>query len=219
MIGVIIPAHNEIEHLRACVESIMVAAKHEELCEESVVVMVVLDSCTDGSAASIADLPVETLEVEALNVGVARSKGAQDLLLRGARWLAFTDADSRVPANWLSLQMAAECDVFCGPVSVDDWQSHTSGARQRYDSHYQSIDGHPHVHGANMGVSAKSYLSAGGFPPLACHEDIGLVSRLIAQGARIARLAEPCVITSGRAKGRVLGGGFAHFLTSLAEPS
>jgi len=219
MIGVIIPAHNEIQHLRACVESILGAAKHAGLFGELVVVMVVLDSCTDASAESIADLPVERLNVEALNVGVARAAGAEDLLQRGARWLAFTDADSRVPVNWLSLQMATKCDVFCGPVSVDDWQSHASGVRQRYDSHYQSIDGHPHVHGANMGVSAKAYLSAGGFPPLACHEDIGLVSRLIAQGARIARLAEPCVITSGRAKGRVLGGGFAHFLSSLSEPS
>jgi glycosyltransferase involved in cell wall biosynthesis len=218
MIGVIIPAHNEIDHLRACVESILVAAQHPALLGERVAVMVVLDSCTDASAESIADLPVERLDVEALNVGVARATGAQHLLQRGARWLAFTDADSRVPANWLSLQMAAECDVFCGPVSVDDWQAHTHDVRQRYDSHYQSIDGHPHVHGANMGVSAKAYLSAGGFPPLACHEDIGLISRLIAQGARIARLAEPCVITSGRAKGRVLGGGFAQFLTSLAEP-
>jgi len=218
MIGVIIPAHNEIEHLRACVESILVAAKHPGLYGETVSVLVVLDSCTDASEASIADLPVTRLNVEALNVGVARSTGAQNLLLRGARWLAFTDADSRVPADWLSLQLAAECDVFCGLVSVDEWQGHTSGVRQRYDSHYQSIDGHPHVHGANMGVSASAYLSAGGFPPLACHEDIGLVSRLIAQGARIARLAKPCVITSGRAKGRVLEGGFAHFLTSLAEP-
>ena len=219
MIGVIIPAHNEIEHLRACVESILLAATHVELLGEAVVVMVVLDNCTDASENSIADLPVERLSVAALNVGVARATGAQNLLLRGARWLAFTDADSRVPADWLSLQVAAECDVFCGPVSVDGWQAHSSGTRQRYDSHYQSIDGHPHVHGANMGVSAAAYLSAGGFPPLACHEDVGLVSRLLAQGARIARLAEPCVITSGRAKGRVLGGGFAHFLTSLAEAS
>src|SRR5690606_39684918 len=54
-------------------------------------------------------------------------------------------------------------------------------AGERYE------DGHPHVHGANLGVSAAAYRAVGGFPPLAAHEDQALVAALARDGFVLAR--------------------------------
>jgi hypothetical protein len=77
-------------------------------------------------------------------------------------------------------------------------------------------DGHRHIHGANLGISATAYLRAGGFPPLACHEDVHLVSQLERCGARIAWSCRPRVTTSTRLECRAVGG-FGDYLRSLAE--
>ncbi|RYY84013.1 MAG: glycosyltransferase family 2 protein, partial [Comamonadaceae bacterium] len=66
--------------------------------------------------------------------------------------------------------------------------------------------GHRHVHGANLGVSATAYRRAGGFPALACSEDVALVEALKAMGANIAWSAAPRVSTSARANARARGG-------------
>ena len=62
------------------------------------------------------------LAVQARNVGLARQAGAQALLAAGARWLAFTDADSEVADDWLVAQLRhqqAGADAVCGCVTVD----------------------------------------------------------------------------------------------------
>jgi hypothetical protein len=81
---------------------------------------------------------------------------------------------------------------------VDDWTAHPHSVREYFRKTYVDADGHRHVHGANLGVSAEAYRRAGGFPPLTCSEDVALVDRLIATGARIAWSAAPRVITSAR---------------------
>jgi glycosyltransferase involved in cell wall biosynthesis len=214
MIGVVIPAHNEVQDLPECLRSIALCARHPELQGEIVRVMVVLDACTDGTEHVLASYDVENLAVNVRSVGAARSAGANAMLLAGARWLAFTDADSRVPPDWLVAQLRADSDAVCGTVTPDDWHDHPPLVRQRYELGYQLLDGHPHVHGANLGVSAHAYLLAGGFPHWPAHEDVGLVDRLMESGARIARLARPCVVTSARKIARAPEG-FASFLRSL----
>jgi glycosyltransferase involved in cell wall biosynthesis len=178
--------------------------------------VVVLDACSDRCEAVASGYPVSVLQVSACNVGVARAAGAAALLARGARWLAFTDADSRVAPDWLSAQLALQADAVCGPVSVDDWSAHSPQARDAFYLSYLDSDGHRHVHGANLGMSAQAYQRAGGFPPLACSEDVALVELLAATGARIAWSAAPRVITSGRRDARVRGG-FGDTLAALAQ--
>lgn len=216
MIGFVIPAHNEERLLAPCLTAALQAAQHAALRGEPVRVLVVLDACTDGSAVISQRKGVETLTIDARNVGVARAAGAQYLLDEGARWLAFSDADSRVSQDWLAAQLALDVDAVCGPVMVDDWSRHPAHTREAWQRRYRDADGHRHVHGANLGVSAKAYRRAGGFAPLACGEDVALVEMLGVTGAVIAWSAAPRVVTSARLDARVQGG-FGDTLATWAR--
>jgi glycosyltransferase involved in cell wall biosynthesis len=216
MIGIVIPAHDEECLLESCLRAAMTAARHPALLGEPARVLVVLDACTDGSAAIAQRTGVESLAVNACNVGVARAAGASWMLAQGARWLAFSDADSRVAPDWLAAQLALGVDAVCGPVRVDDWSRHPARALDAWRARYRDADGHRHVHGANLGVSAHAYRCAGGFAPLACGEDVALVEMLGATGAVIAWSAAPRVVTSARLDARVRGG-FGDTLAAWAQ--
>lgn len=219
MIGVVVPVHNEEASLEACLLALRAAALHPGLQGEPVMLVVVLDDCSDRSpdiARRHAPAQVTCLTIAARNVGVARHAGAELLLGLGARWLAFTDADSRVAPDWLVAQLALAADAVCGLVTVDDWSEHPPHVSVRFAARYQRTDNHRHVHGANLGVCSRAYRRAGGFPPHASSEDVALVQRLIALNAQIAWSALPRVVTSARSKGRAPGG-FADHLTMLAN--
>ncbi|AZF21756.1 glycosyltransferase family 2 protein [Pseudomonas sp. R3-52-08] len=219
MIGILIPVHNEEALLGECLKAAKVAGRHPGLLGEAVQILVVLDSCSDGSEAIARAHGVHSLAVQARNVGHARGVGAQHLLNLGARWIACTDADSLVAPDWLVAQLALGCDAVCGTVTVDAWSADFDAAAQiRYHQAYQARDGHRHIHGANLGVSASAYLQAGGFEPLACHEDVQLVRNLERCGASIAWSHSPQVITSARLECRAQGG-FGDYLKSLMQVS
>jgi len=229
MIGVAIPAHNEEACLDDCLGALLDAACDPALDGEQVAVCVVLDSCDDGSLRQVqaqqhrfaaAGIALDVLQVQARQVGAARAHGARHLLGLGARWLAFTDADTRVAPDWLSAQLALGADVVCGSVAVDDWSPHAARAplaRTLFARDYQDRDGHRHIHGANLGVSAAAYTASGGFAAVACHEDVLLVKALEAAGARFAWSAQPRVVTSARLDARARGGFGDTLLAMLAE--
>lgn len=209
MIGIVIPAHNEAAQIVRCVEAARVAGANPRLLGESVEVLVVLDDCSDETGALAAASGASTLRVDARNVGLARDAGAQWMLQRGARWLAFTDADTSVSAEWLVHQLALESDVVCGTVAVEDWSPHRDDAdflRDHFAKTYSDVEGHRHIHGANLGVCAIAYQKAGGFAAAACSEDVALVAALEATGAKIAWSAIPRVTTSSRTDARARGG-------------
>ncbi|MGA4636004.1 glycosyltransferase [Pseudomonas solani] len=214
MIGVVIPVHDEEQLLGACIDSVLQAAAHPDLGGEAVQVLAVLDACSDGSAAIAEAAGIATLAIDARNVGQARATGVRWLLDRGARWIACTDADSIAGANWLAAQLALGADVVCGTVRIAQWDGIHLDAQARYHAHYQQHDDHRHVHGANLGFSAEAYLRAGGFPPLAAHEDLHLVRAFERSGARISWSSSPAVHTSARLDARAPEG-FAEFLRGL----
>ncbi len=214
MIGVCIPAHDEEAHIGSCLDSVLQASAHPALLGEKVALVLVLDNCTDDTASIAMNWPVTPLAITARNVGKARAAGAEHLLQLGARWLAFTDADSRVSPRWLVDQLSLQADVVCGTVEASDWSTHgvhAPCARRQFESTYTDCDGHRHVHGANLGVSAWHYRQVGGFEARTCSEDQALVDRLARHGARIAWSAAPRVWTSARPHSRVEGG----FATAL----
>lgn len=216
MIGVIVPAHNEQRLLGKCLTSLKIAADKAAAEGNHVQILVVLDACTDDSAQIVKEHGVEMLRIDARNVGAARRAGADWMIEKGATWLACTDADSRVPAHWLTFQLSFGAEVVCGTVRVTRWQSrHTAALREHYQQHYQNIENHRHVHGANLGISAKAYARAGGFQPMSAHEDVQIVAALEASGASMVWTARNCVSTSSRQNGRVTGG-FADFITALS---
>jgi len=216
MIAVIIPAHNEARRLGRCLSAVRLAAHEVEQTGQQVQVLVVLDRCSDGSAAVAQRHGVQTLRVDAGNVGIARRLGAALMLERGARWLACTDADSRVPAHWLTWQLQCAADAVCGTVHVERWQPwQDAELRRRYRNSYQACENHRHIHGANLGVSSAAYRKAGGFQALPAHEDVQLVADLERSGARIMWTARNRVTTSARQHCRCREG-FGDYLKSLA---
>ncbi len=222
-IGVVVPAHDEELVVARCLESIGRAARAVPL---PVTVMVVLDDCRDRTGRICRSFPVDVITVTARSVGVARHAGASALLSgvpdTDAIWLANTDADSVVPTFWLRDQLdlaLAGADAVVGTVGLSDEDSvlgrdFTAGYALRVR---RGLD-HPHVHGANLGVRGSAYLSVGGFPPLAVHEDRLLLQRLDASGATVTRSTRIRVQTSARLTGRCEGG-FATALRQLAFAS
>ena len=209
MIGVVVPAHNEETFIRACLASILEASSDRLLAQEPVTVFVVLDCCTDDTQAIAEGMGAQTVRVSARSVGFARAAGAQAALDAGARWLAFTDGDSQVAPNWLSAQLlhhAQGADAVCGTIAVADWAAYGEKMRVHFGATYIDSDGHRHIHGANLGVSATAYQQAGGFAALDSQEDVAFVASLEKLGATIAWSATPRVVTSARPEFRAPGG-------------
>lgn len=225
LLGVVVPARDEEQLLPGCLAALATAAQLPGLTGTAVQLVVVADGCTDGTVALARRAGVEVLEDggPAGNVGRARHRGALHLLTAAARagvaservWLASTDADSRVPADWLGVHRSAArsgADAFVGTVEIDDWTGFAPGAVRAFDAAYDAWRAggvgavHPHVHGANLGVRGSAYLRAGGFPPLAVSEDHGLVEALVRSGASVLRSPLGPVVTSARRAARSRGG-------------
>ena len=218
MIAVIVPAHNEEEHIGACLAAINLASSSRLLLGEPVVLIVVTDACTDQTGVIARRLGATVIEVNGRNVGKARAAGAECALAAGARWLAFTDADSLVGCDWLAAQLTLACDAVCGTVAVDDWGDYGERMQHHYQRTYTDADGHRHIHGANLGVSAAAYQRVGGFQPLVSSEDVALVEALRSSGASIAWSAAPRVVTSSRKTFRAPAG-FGATLERIARES
>ncbi|QOW24425.1 glycosyltransferase [Lysobacter sp. H23M47] len=214
MIAIVIPARNEAERIEQCLRAAQVAARHPGLHQEAVLIIVAADSCTDGTAQLARPVANLVIEGDFGDVGSARAAAAEQALHRGARWLANTDADSVVPADWLAAQLAYGSDAFCGIVGVGDWEDYSASVSEAFQVLTVAAPGHPHVHGANLGVAADAYVRAGGFQPGAAHEDVSLVKRLAAIGAVIARQPSPRVMTSARRSSRAREG-FSDYLKAL----
>lgn len=230
---VVVPAHNELEHLPQCLRALTTAA----LCLPTPVsTVVVLDSSDDGSEQLAGDFgpDVHFISVDAGNVGAARAAGFEFARSLGCAeghaeaapertWYATTDADSMVDADWLARMLRrdlhAEADMVLGVVRVSNWRHFSPAVVRRYLSRYRSKEldhGHGHVHGANMGFRADAYWHVGGFRALATGEDVELVQRFEAAGLIIHRDRGLSVATSDRRDGRAPGG-FARHLRDLSR--
>ena len=214
MIGVIVPAHNEAADIGRCLASVNAAAVHPALGGEPVVAVVALDACTDGTAELCAHHGAVAIQLDARCVGVSRAAAARHALGMGARWVASTDADTVVPPDWVWKQVSCGAEAFCGVVDVIDWLDYPPGVREAFAGRERSCDGHAHVHGANLGLSAAAYEKAGGFPPLTTGEDVALVKALLNSQISIAWRARPTVFTSARRSARAPQG-FSGFLQAL----
>ena len=230
--GIVIPVHNEERLVSAALDSLDQAIRNLPDSRVRVGIAVVLDRCCDRSSELVSDWRnrtadlhiahcIEVLELEAGNVGSARSAGCQVLLREWSDaspeeiWLATTDGDSEVPRDWISAQLRMRSEgaqVWVGPVQVRDWSGRTSGTAEAWRSQYET-EALP-IYGANFGIDAATYLAAGGFESLATGEDRDLVRRAVGLGAVIRRDPHVRVVTSSRRDARAPRG-FAHALTSI----
>ncbi|WIB59217.1 glycosyltransferase [Curtobacterium sp. MCLR17_007] len=224
-IDVVVPAHQEADRISACLAALDAATVRLaiERPDVSVGVTVVLDGCTDGTASVVARHLVQTLETAHVGVGRARSLGVARALASGSadltgRWLAHTDADSRVHADWLVQQADALADgshVLVGAV-VPDPADLDPEVFARWTVAHPPGAALGHVHGANLGVRADAYVALGGFDPVPEHEDVRLVERAHALGLRVAATTDLPVVTSGRFTGRTPGGYAEHLRRTYA---
>lgn len=224
-VAVVIPAHQEEALIGRCLASVDRAVRRarERDPRLAIEVVVVLDACTDSSAAQVRRWPVAALEIEARNVGAARRTGVDHALGVLARplertWIAWTDADTVVPHDWITHQldlMDAGVDLVLGTVRPD-----FSDLSDRHVAYWRATHprGRPagNVHGANLGVRASTYAAAGGIRDLVEHEDVALVHAARAVGARERASDVHEVVTSGRFTGRTPGG-YAAFLRRVHD--
>ena len=218
-VAVVIPAHNEEALLEECLASVDRAARAARRKVGEIRVRVVLDACTDRSAAITAQRGVPPVSIMARRVGAARRAGVAAALrdLDPSRldrvWTAHTDADSVVPRNWIVHQLALAnggADVVVGTVRPD-FADLTAEQIRAWKATYTRGVANGHVHGANLGVRADWLELVGGFHPLPEHEDVELVASLRAAGATIVASDAASVRTSGRPIGRTPGG-YARYL-------
>lgn len=226
-VAVVVPARNEEERLAACLLSIDAARTYllRTVPRILVSVTVVLDRCTDRSAAEARSAPgVSVISGSFGSVGAARDAGvtfalgkSRSLPLR--TWIANTDADTTVPRDWLVQhhRLGSGHDLVLGTVRP----TLTADNRERlrlWSDAYVPDDGHHHVHGANLGIRGSTYQESGGFGPLEQDEDVSLVERAKAGGARWTASGALTVSTSSRTVGRVPAG-FATYLSLLGRGS
>jgi hypothetical protein len=221
-VGVVLPVHNEEKLLPGSLHALelAVAALPASI---SCRVAIVLDHCGDASSAIAhawgARFGAFVLPQECGSVGMARRAGGQALLSLwsgedpASIWLATTDADSRVPQDWLAVQLEAYvsgADMWAGRVQVAEESATARRWTQRY-----STERDP-VHGASLGFSAALYAQLGGFASLRTGEDRDLHHRAMKAGFRIAYDLRAAVTTSSRRKGRAPGG-FADVLDEVDQ--
>ncbi len=237
-VAVVIPVHNEQQLLPGALAAVRAAADvlQAQRPAVAVTVLVVLDSCTDGSRAvasrlAAGDRRISLLQVTFRSVGGSRRAGIR-AALRGSAgdgrpgaspqlWLANTDADSCVPEDWLLRQVELAdrgADAVLGTVEPDPEGTDRDLLRRWHARHPLGED-HPHVHGANLGVRASAYVLAGGFPRLRSHEDRALVERLRKHGSAVWSTDTIRVRTSGRTDARAPQGFGAYLLALTREPA
>ncbi|MBD8205846.1 MULTISPECIES: glycosyltransferase [unclassified Microbacterium] len=219
-VAVVIPAHDEEALIGRCLASVVRAVAQARSFEPdlAVTVVVVLDACTDTTAPQVRRWPVDTLEIAARNVGTARRSGVTHALAALATdphdtWIAMTDADTVVPPDWITHQLArmdAGADLVLGTVRPD-----FADLSARHASYWRATHrrGEPagNVHGANLGVRGSMYARAGGIRDLIEHEDVAFVQAARAAGAAVHVSDAHEVETSGRFTGRTPAG-YAAFL-------
>ncbi len=223
-IAVVVPSRNEARLLPRALLALEAALTHlrRQSPQLHASLTVVLDSTTDNSAQVVAAHPqVRVVRVSAGRVGAARNAGiAQAMSLAPVQphqlWIANTDADSTVPADWLSCHLAvAETGAHVLAGTVEPLPADLPGAAlKQWLALHELRDGHGHVHGANLGFRADVYETLGGFGDQGLHEDRDFVASARLRGFQVAATDSARVGTSGRLQGRA-DGGFAGFLARL----
>jgi glycosyltransferase involved in cell wall biosynthesis len=229
-VAVIVPAADEQDRIAGCLRAIQRARRrllHSGVGVDRVDVIVVLDACRDQTAAVVAAFAhadgVHAIRSTARRVGAARRHGALHAISTMAPterlWLANTDADSIVPRDWLTRTVAA-ANAGAGVVlgTVIPGTELPRALRTAWLAEHHPHEGHPHVHGANLGVRADTYLAIGGWrDDLASDEDTDLARRAAeAADIQILRTASIPVVTSARMVGQAPNG-FSSYLRHLRD--
>ena len=220
-VHVVIPAHDESALIGQCLASVRIAAARlYDSTGVTATVTVVADSCTDSTVEVAREHGADVLLLQARSVGRARDAGVRHVLAAASPsdgstvWIAMTDADSTVSPRWLEAQHRSAVEgigLWIGSVQPDPTSISAPALREWRARHRHT--GQVHVHGANLGFTAATFMRAGGFPPISEHEDVVFVEAAREAGCTWAQ-GGPTVRTSGRTTGRTPGG-FAGYVRKI----
>ncbi len=219
-VSVVVPAADEADLITECLAALQHARDHLRDAFGGRVgssVTVALDSCTDATGPLAARFPVRRVEVQHRCVGATRAAGCAAALALDRPWvLANTDADSCVPAHWLTSlveHVAHGADVVLGTVRPGPGLPSSHEGAWYADHDLRAA--HEHVHGANLALTARAYHHLGGWQPLATGEDEALAMAARSAGLRVVAVDDAPVCTSSRLEARAPGG-FSSYLRGLA---
>lgn len=240
---VAVPVRNEVDRIAACLRAL---AAQEGIGAGALGVVLFLNNCTDGTAEAVAALaPALRLPLRVIErdfAGAQAGWARREAMEAAAAWLdesphetapdgviLTTDADSRVPSDWVARNLAAlaqGADAVAGTIALDAAEAarlpDALHARGRLEGAYEEalialeawID--PVAHdpwprhatrsGATLAVRLPAYRAAGGMPALPLGEDRAFVAALLAADARVRHAPDIVVVTSGRLDGRAPGG-------------
>ncbi|MCJ2069651.1 glycosyltransferase [Methylobacterium sp. J-030] len=231
-----VPVRNEEERIAACLRAIDAQAGLEP---GQLGLVLFLNNCTDRTDKIVADLlPTLSIPVRVLtesfggaHAGWARRRAmdAAAAWLGDAGIILSTDADSRVPPDWVARNRAAiraGADAVAGRVELDAAEAAllppSLPARGRLEDRYDAliteaearIDPDPHdpwpchrtAIGATLAVTRAAYDAVGGMPEIPLGEDGAFIARLIEHGLRVRHAPDVCVTISARLAGRAPGG-------------
>ena len=248
---VAVPVRNEAERIAACLRAL---DAQEGLAPGRLGLVLFLNNCTDDTAAIVAGLlpglsiPVRVIErtYAGAHAGWAR-RAAMDA---AAAWLdeagaagtlLTTDADSRVPPDWVAANLAAleaGADAVAGRVELIPEEAAllppSLPARGRLEDAYDAlitemearIDPDPSdpwpchrtTIGASLAVRRTAYEQVGGMPEIPLGEDGAFVAALLEQGFRVRHDRAVMVLISARLTGRAAGGVADTIRSRCEEP-
>jgi glycosyltransferase involved in cell wall biosynthesis len=198
-ISIVIPAYNEEKYLPKTLASI------KKLETKPAEVIVIDSGSTDKTALIAHSFGVKVIDVPKRGIGLARQTG---LLSAKGPIIAFTDADTVVPPNWLTIieKTLSEPGVagVVGSFLVSDgpfpYRFH-SNCLQSSLMEFMYHLGLPTAAGQNMAFYKDAALKAGGFPSnFKMVEDNEMYRRLKTQG--IVRFRRDLLVTSSGRRGR-----------------
>ncbi|WP_189319412.1 glycosyltransferase family 2 protein [Leeuwenhoekiella nanhaiensis] len=200
--SIIIPFRNEARHLEALLETLNCLDYPDELYE----IILINDGSTDRSLEVIENFLAahQRLELKTLNnkrVSGSPKKDALNLGIAEAKmdWIITTDADCRVPSNWLKHYnykiLREACTFIAGPVCFYEDQNQLLDAFQQLD--FLSLQGatigsfglsRPFMcNGANLGFLKSSFLRLNGYAAnnhIASGDDVFLMQQFLEADAK-----------------------------------
>ena len=235
---VAIPVCNEEERIGACLTALAAQAGVDV---SALGVLLFLNNCTDRTTAIVASasLPFQLRVIARTHpqasAGWARRVAMEEAAVwlrsgvSGCRVLMTTDADSRVPRDWVARNLAAidaGASVVAGRIALDPDDAallpSALHARGRREGAYEALlteicarldpeMGNPwpchwSKSGATIAVSLEAYELAGGMPDQPTGEDRAFVDAIVSRDLVARHDPSIVVVTSGRLEGRATGG-------------
>lgn len=195
-ISVVIPAYNEEKYLPRTLESL----KHLKRQPDEVVV--IDGGSTDKTAKVAKKHGAKVLTVPHLGIGFARQKGLE---AASSEVIAFTDADTVVPPDWLNkieetLSRPDVVAVYSGFHVPDGWWPYRFfiNCVQPITTIFYHLIGLPMAPGQNTAFWRAKALAAGGYPEnFKIAEDLEMARRILKIGKLVYR-PDNFVTSSGR---------------------